>query len=375
MNKTIENPTAIQLVRLMQEQNQLIQQQNALLQQILSQEQSFGEDLLLPGEKIFVEDLFRDEIREGFVVTAQRKRLWNVQLNIVAEVARICEKHNIRWFAYAGTLLGAVRHKGFIPWDDDIDISMLRPDYERFKQVIKTEINEPYFVDAWYDYKLEEEDPDILQAKSFLQVVKRDQKKKYLGCWPFWPMIKIKDSRTACIQYLERQHVHQGIWIDIFPLDPVPPFSNRQDEINFEIQRELLFAMALPEVITNALRENPSSVLLDRNELKNIMGLPHKEKANIIDSFALENFLPDGFVGETRDFCIVDRRRTYALKDFEDTIYLPFEKTELPAPSGFENCLNAGFGDWHKLVFAPQHAKVYSANFSYKDFFDNVKFV
>ena len=60
------------------------------------------------------------------------QQLKQIQLNILLEVAAFCDKNNIKYFLTAGTLIGALRHKGFIPWDDDIDLVMLRPDYERF---------------------------------------------------------------------------------------------------------------------------------------------------------------------------------------------------------------------------------------------------
>ena len=65
-------------------------------------------------------------------------------LNILIVVDRICREHNIPYFLTNGTLLGAVRHKGFIPWDDDMDIAMLRPDYEAFIKVITDYLPEPY---------------------------------------------------------------------------------------------------------------------------------------------------------------------------------------------------------------------------------------
>ncbi|NCC93264.1 MAG: hypothetical protein EOM10_08270, partial [Opitutae bacterium] len=69
-------------------------------------------------------DFFNEETRHGFFIDAKRKRLWAVELAILEVVLDICARHNLRYFAIDGTLLGAVRHKGFIPWDDDIDIGM-----------------------------------------------------------------------------------------------------------------------------------------------------------------------------------------------------------------------------------------------------------
>ena len=67
------------------------------------------------------------------------------QLAILSEVAKLCDKFSIQYSLAYGSLIGAVRHKGFIPWDDDIDIVMLRPDYEKFKLVVQNELDEPYF--------------------------------------------------------------------------------------------------------------------------------------------------------------------------------------------------------------------------------------
>ena len=74
------------------------------------------------------------------------KRLHGAQLEIMDEIHRICRKHGIRYFLDSGTALGAVRHKGFIPWDDDVDIGMLRDDYERFLDVAGKELKERFFL-------------------------------------------------------------------------------------------------------------------------------------------------------------------------------------------------------------------------------------
>ena len=73
----------------------------------------------------YVSNIDVDEIRDGFLVSARRKSIWNKEIEIMLEFDRICKKHNIQWFTYAGTTLGAIRHEGFIPWDDDIDVVLL----------------------------------------------------------------------------------------------------------------------------------------------------------------------------------------------------------------------------------------------------------
>ena len=90
-------------------------------------------------------DFFKEEELCGHLVTTQIKKLWSVQLGCLQELKRICEKYDIMFFASGGTLLGAVRHKGFIPWDDDIDVMMFYDDYVRFCEYAPKEIKSPYF--------------------------------------------------------------------------------------------------------------------------------------------------------------------------------------------------------------------------------------
>ena len=78
------------------------------------------------------DSFYEDEVREGFYVPADIKQAWGAELIVWREIDRICRKYNIKYYAEWGTLLGLVRHGGFIPWDDDLDIGMLRSDYEEF---------------------------------------------------------------------------------------------------------------------------------------------------------------------------------------------------------------------------------------------------
>ena len=90
----------------------------------------------------FPKEFFWDEVREGFYIPAMMKRAWAAELEILVEIDKICEKHKLRYFIDYGNLLGAIRHKGFIPWDDDIDIMMMRKDYEIFAEVADAELPE-----------------------------------------------------------------------------------------------------------------------------------------------------------------------------------------------------------------------------------------
>ena len=93
----------------------------------------------------FPDSWFEDEVREGFFIAGMMKRAWAAQLQVLSDVAEVCKRHQITYYADFGTLLGAVRHRGFIPWDDDLDICMKREDYDRFLAAVD-ELPEGYFV-------------------------------------------------------------------------------------------------------------------------------------------------------------------------------------------------------------------------------------
>ena len=133
--------------------------------------------------------------------TITSKELKAIQLDLLQRTADFCEKNDIKYFLCGGTLLGAIRHKGYIPWDDDIDISMPRPDYDRFISIF----NNP---------------------KNYYQVIDMSNDEKY-----GFPFAKVHDTRTFVdeIQYAKD---HFGVYIDIFPIDGVG-----EDEQVFRILR------------------------------------------------------------------------------------------------------------------------------------------
>ncbi len=91
-------------------------------------------------------EFYEDEVIEGFYVPSMVKKAWAAQMDVLAETDRICRRHDIPYFADWGTLLAAIRHSGYIPWDDDLDISMRRKDYERFLKYAETELPEGFKV-------------------------------------------------------------------------------------------------------------------------------------------------------------------------------------------------------------------------------------
>ena len=339
--------------KLLREQNDLLREQNRLLKN--------------SAREVFVDNIDRDEMRSGFLVTNDRKKLWNVQIGLINEFARICQKHNLRWFAIGGTLLGAARHKGFIPWDDDVDVAMLRPDYEKFRQIVAQEVKPPFSHECWYDYRLETDAPSDLTDKS-LPLLTAEQIKKFPVHAPFFPLIKIRDDRTLFLEFPDRRNLKQGIWLDVFPLDPLPPFADVQRQKIFQAARIMFIATTHPEMIRASMEKN-QPLGFDYEFLRKFIALPYKQRGLSLEKFLADNFYPTERIGDLRDWAIVQGKKFYNLKDFSDVTYLPFERIQVPAPINYDGVLTTFYGDWRTLKIYPSHVKIYSADISYTEYF------
>ena len=296
----------------------------------------------------FVNDIDRDEIRSGFLVKSDRKKLWNVMLGCYNEFRRTCEKYNIRFFADGGTLLGAVRHRGFIPWDDDMDFSMLRPDYERFKEVARNEITYPYFCDIWYENEGIEECATETTLGSF---------------------IRIHDERTTAIIGMMKNPAHRGICIDIFPLDSCPnlndySYQDGDDKASRQWQIITEFARACLErdKILEMLADEGIKTVVPKDQLIRFAMLPLREKGEMLEKYCLK------FFHDSRYLSIAISRDCILSSSYRDIIELPFENTTIPAPVGYEKYLAEIYGNWREFVINAPHVDLYSPDISYKDF-------
>lgn len=119
-----------------------------------------------------------------------------IMVEMMFEIDKICKKHNIEYYLSDGTLLGAIRHKGFIPWDDDLDISMTRDNYKKFEKVAQGELGSKYFV----------------------QTIDTEKTYGVNGC----PM-KIRHNNSLFKEKgRDKVNYNEGIFIDVFPMDRVP---------------------------------------------------------------------------------------------------------------------------------------------------------
>lgn len=135
------------------------------------------------------------------------RQLQLIQLEMLVEVDRICKKCNIKYNIIAGTLLGAIRHGGYIPWDDDADVALLRPEYEKFRIACKSELDKSRFL--FQDHR---------NTKGYR-----------------WGYGKLRRKNTLFLrEYQEHMPYMQGVFIDIFPLDGVPDNYILRSVKNFE---------------------------------------------------------------------------------------------------------------------------------------------
>ena len=136
---------------------------------------------------------------EGSLLRRQQMRM----LDILIEVDKICKKHDIRYWLSSGTLIGTMRHNGFIPWDDDLDIEMMRSDYLRLMEVLPSELPE------WLALQNDETDPNY-----------------------FFFYAKVRDRRSKMLEQnnYDRQWQEQGIYIDIFPIEKHPIWLHKLTE-------------------------------------------------------------------------------------------------------------------------------------------------
>ena len=247
-------------------------------------------------------DFFKEEVRNGYLVTEQMKRVWACELDMLNHLLEVCRKYDLKCWADAGTLLGAVRHKGFIPWDDDIDVIMMRDDYDKLVAISEKEFESPYFFQTIYS-------------------------DKHYGN----RHAQIRNSETAAIANPKHKY-NQGIFIDIFVYDGVSDFPRiAQKEFRKVKIRKLILkifikaTLWLPDAIYNKCRWD--KVLYKKYE--DVLRSYPISKTELIAKLSL-NY-------KTK----IKNKNLY-----EHTEYLDFENIQIPVPSGYHDLLRIDYGDY-----------------------------
>ncbi|MBP5507983.1 MAG: LicD family protein [Prevotella sp.] len=267
----------------------------------------------------------QEESRNGYVVSEKMKKVWALQLQLVKKLLEVCEKYNLRVWAEGGTLLGTIREKGYIPWDDDIDMAMLRPDYDKFQEVAAKEFPEPYFIQNGYtDYY-------------------------------FNGITKIRIDGTAAI--LAHQHVnfirHQGIFIDIFPLDALPDNPAELHQLMVDAKRIIRplkyycggnYSPLHPQVLMRTLKGAYLVKTLGKQRV-------YKQYEDLFRKYKIEDNAKVSLHAWYYDLKRFSRDKHW----YDDTLWMPFEDIMIPVPSGYHGILTMQFGDYMTPVKAPSY--------------------
>lgn len=272
-------------------------------------------------------------------------KIKRVQLNILSEFIRVCEENNLTYCAFYGTLLGAVRHKGYIPWDDDADILMPRRDYDKLLKLAPQVFKKPYFLQT------PENDPECF----------------YGG------YAKLRNSDTTGLEERNKGHnCNQGIWIDILPLDYVlksPEEKKKQQELILKYQRMLL-KKTYPE--KRMLWDLPED---EEEKIRKAVRWYSREKLCRL----LHDTITDFGTEISDKVAVLARYRfgrlytEYPAADFEFVIPAKFEDIDIMIPVGYENCLITEYGG-NYLYYAsvqerkPHHQAVFDTGIPYIDY-------
>ncbi|MEN6461384.1 MAG: LicD family protein [Syntrophomonas sp.] len=268
-------------------------------------------------------------------------KIQKIAYNLLVEVDRICKKYEIKYFLWAGTLLGTIRHKDFIPWDDDIDIVMFRDDYTRFLEVAQYELAEDMF--------LQTNETDVNYPLLFA---------------------KVRDRNSAFVERkLKDIHMHHGVYIDIFPLDYVSD-NNILRSSTIIIFYILYFIYWSKLVVFSGVQFN------NNNKLKRIItviaALIFPVKASRIKTLHADictklNQNETGFVSILAFPVNLNNRRVLKKEWFDETIKAEFNGSVFTIPACYHDILTHFFGDYMKLPPEEKRFPHHQATFSVEE--------
>lgn len=240
------------------------------------------------------------------------------QLKIAKEVRRVCDENGISYFLCCGTLLGAIRHQGFIPWDDDLDMGMLRQDYEKFCRIAPEKLRPGFCLQSWYT-----EDGYAL------------------------PFAKVRMKNTLYVESKGRRLQENGFYIDVFPFDYAPVTEEQQ----YTHGRKLadLFRMKLMKSGWKPWMDN------DRIQWKKRIGyLYYQMRAALMSQQKIVRRYDSLAVSIPATDILCRQRGMYKLdcyrvEWYEELAEYIFEGEPFKGPKQFDAVLTAQFGDYMQL--------------------------
>lgn len=289
----------------------------------------------------------KEETRCGYKISPTMKKVWSIQMAMAQKLIDVCNKNGLRVWAEGGTLLGTIRHHGYIPWDDDIDMVMLREDYDKLVAIGAKEFKTPFFFQCAYT--------DKLYQHGHAQL-------RYSGTTCFSP------AEFNC-------KYNKGIFIDIFVYDSIP--KDKGLFINRMLKAELIRAMMRNRVYGKVTRNN----LL--GSIKHVLSLAFFAIYNFRKAYRKFESLYAGREDADKSNDIscptfspaltytIHRRREW----YEETIYMPFEDIVMPVPAGYDKILTDQYGDYMTPTKAPTYhgSMIIDPEHSYKDIIAKIK--
>lgn len=245
------------------------------------------------------------------------KTIQSILLGFLLEIDRICKKHNIKYFLAGGTLLGAVRHKGFIPWDDDADVMMLREDYDRFLEVLPYELPQNF-------------------------AVQNDEKTSH------FPFTKIRINGTVfSTEFSSRfKDIHNGIFFDVLAQDQT---SNNKllRKIHMRATASTRW-LVLDKWRGTKVNANGKFSSFIANMLKTIFPLSFLEKMQNTLMSQFKNKKDAKFLFDSMGRNIT--RGEFPKQWLEDAVYVDFENVKLPIPKEYDKYLSYLYGDYMEMI-------------------------
>lgn len=242
------------------------------------------------------------------------------ELDIMVVFDRVARENNLKYSLCAGTLLGAVRHKGFIPWDDDIDVTMPRPDYEKLLQLNREK-------SLW---------PQSLELCSFEDGTLNS------------PYMKLFDRTTKIVEENYSQDDVRSLWIDIFPVDGVP--ADRKERVRHYRKALNLCKLNVASVVKNGYGSSTIIIILKDLFLKPLAKIIGRKKiAEMQKNFALRYPYEQSALCGMVTWAYDGPDQALTRDEYEDLVELPFEDHLFYATSAWDKNLSGIFGDYMQL--------------------------